>query len=67
MTLNSSTAMVLVLLDGKIMCGNVMVNAYLEMSLVKINAITIVTSTAMVLVSTVGQKMCGNAMMNVYL
>jgi hypothetical protein len=67
MTLLTSTAMVLVLMDGQKTYGNVMINAYLEMILAKMNVFTLVKSTAMVHVLRNGKKMCGNAKVNAYL
>jgi hypothetical protein len=51
----TSTAMALVWMVQKFKCGIAMMNAYLEMSLVKMNVITFGTSTAMVFVSMDGK------------
>jgi hypothetical protein len=64
MTIMTSIAMVLVSMAWKRICGNAMINAFLNMSLVKMNVLNII-STAMVLVLKVGK--CGNAMMNAFI
>jgi hypothetical protein len=66
LTLITSTAMVLVLMGGERMCGHVIVNVFLEMSLVNMNAMNLMTSYAMVLVSMDGTKTYGNAIINAY-